>query len=359
MQNHITQEQLEQTIFRLSHDLEEARRQQEILQRRHEKFTVIADSTPMAMMMHQDDRWLYINHAAELISGFTLEELYDMHFQDMVHPDFRGLIPEKHPQDRQTSSHLEFKIRTKDGADKWVNGVEILTTIGDRPAWVISLVDITDRKKAEEALRASEEKYRLLAETATDVIFTMDEKLRFTYISPSVTRMRGYTVEEAMAQTPCEALTPASYNVAVKVFTDEMGMELNTGKDKNRIRVLELEEICKDGSTKWTESIFNAIRDDEGKFIGMLGITRDITDRKRAEEERERLITEKRKALSEVKILSGMLPICSACKKIRDDQGYWNQIETYIKTHSEANFTHGLCPECAKAYYPASHPQDA
>lgn len=79
---------------------------------------------------------------------------------------------------------------------------------------------------------------------------------------------------------------------------------------------------------------------------------REITDRKQAERERERLILELKDALSKIKTLSGMLPICTSCKKIRDDKGYWNQIETYIKHHSEAEFSHGICPECAKILYP-------
>ncbi|MCX5854579.1 MAG: hypothetical protein NTZ24_08445, partial [Deltaproteobacteria bacterium] len=92
--------------------------------------------------------------------------------------------------------------------------------------------------------------------------------------------------------------------------------------------------------------------DAEGNVIGYQGIIRDITERRRAEEEREKLIVELRDALSKIKTLSGMLPICASCKKIRDDTGYWNQIESYIKHHSEAEFSHGICPECAKILYP-------
>jgi len=78
----------------------------------------------------------------------------------------------------------------------------------------------------------------------------------------------------------------------------------------------------------------------------------DITERKEAEEERERLIGELQEALAEVKTLSGLLPICASCKSIRDDQGYWQQIEAYIRDHSEAEFSHSVCPECAKKLYP-------
>ena len=78
----------------------------------------------------------------------------------------------------------------------------------------------------------------------------------------------------------------------------------------------------------------------------------DITARKQAEQERERLVAEREKALAEIKVLGGLLPICMSCKKIRDDQGYWNQIETYIRSHSQAEFSHSLCPECAHKLYP-------
>jgi two-component system sensor histidine kinase EvgS len=81
-------------------------------------------------------------------------------------------------------------------------------------------------------------------------------------------------------------------------------------------------------------------------------LNREITERKLAEQENEKLIEALKKALEDIKQLSGLLPICSNCKKIRDDKGYWNQIEGYIKAHSEAEFSHGICPDCAKILYP-------
>ncbi len=80
-------------------------------------------------------------------------------------------------------------------------------------------------------------------------------------------------------------------------------------------------------------------------------VCRDITDRKRAERERETLIEDLRKALTEIKTLKGIVPICSFCKKIRDDAGYWKQLEQYIKEHSDAQMSHGICPECAQKYF--------
>ena len=81
-------------------------------------------------------------------------------------------------------------------------------------------------------------------------------------------------------------------------------------------------------------------------------LSREIHERKRAEKEREETIAELRKALAEVKTLQGFLPICANCKKVRDDEGYWQQIEKYIHDRSEATFSHSICPDCMRALYP-------
>ena len=86
--------------------------------------------------------------------------------------------------------------------------------------------------------------------------------------------------------------------------------------------------------------------------LANIALQKEIDERKRIEKEREKLISELQMAMAEVKKLSGFLPICSSCKKIRDDEGYWNQIESYIRDHSEAEFSHGICPECVKKLYP-------
>ncbi len=94
------------------------------------------------------------------------------------------------------------------------------------------------------------------------------------------------------------------------------------------------------------------IFDDGGRFIGTLAAFVDIAERKRAEEERERLIAELKEALANIKTLKGLIPICASCKKIRTDEGYWQQVEVYIRDHSAAEFSHGICPDCMQKLYP-------
>jgi PAS domain S-box-containing protein len=117
------------------------------------------------------------------------------------------------------------------------------------------------------------------------------------------------------------------------------------------VRNYEVNLRCKDGSVKHVLVNANVFWKNE-QFVRTRWFTRDITDRKRAEEERERLIVELRQAVDQIKTLRGLLPVCASCKNIRDDQGYWDHIENYIQAHSEARVSHGICPDCFQKLYP-------
>lgn len=111
--------------------------------------------------------------------------------------------------------------------------------------------------------------------------------------------------------------------------------------------------LCKDGSYKWILDRGRILSwTEDGKPLRVVGTHTDIDDRKLAELERERLIAELKEAKSHIKVLSGFLPICASCKKIRDSDGSWRQLETYLKDHSDAKLSHGICPECVRNLYP-------
>lgn len=103
---------------------------------------------------------------------------------------------------------------------------------------------------------------------------------------------------------------------------------------------------------RWHLASARPLLDGAGRRGGGIVVLRDINERKFLEEDRDRLITELYKSLANIRTLSGLLPICSGCKKIRDDKGYWTQVEEYVARHTDAKFSHGLCPECVAGLYP-------
>jgi len=189
-----------------------------------------------------------------------------------------AVIPVQH--DGRIVAALYLSSHTHDGIPRIVRNA--MESLAFRVGALIA------RVKAGEQLRESERRYRLLAENATDVIWTMDMNLRQTYASPSIKYMRGYSAEEVRGQKAEEILTPASLEVAVKALGEELSLEDSDPSSLSRPRTLELEQNCKDGSTIWTEVKMTFLRDPDGSPVGILGVTRDITERRRMEEELRR-----------------------------------------------------------------------
>lgn len=202
------------------------------------------------------------------------------------------------------------------------------------------------KHRMERKLKESEEKYRLLVSNIPDVVWTANHEGKNTFVSPNIERVCGYTPEEI-------------YNGGnelwfTNIHPDDVGKVKEAYeelfKTKKRLDV-EYRIQRKDGEWIWLHDRAVSTYERDG-VIYADGVFSDITERKLIEEERARLIIDLEDALARVKTLSGLLPICASCKKIRDDKGYWKQIETYIQEHSEAEFTHGICPECMKRLYP-------
>jgi hypothetical protein len=136
----------------------------------------------------------------------------------------------------------------------------------------------------------------------------------------------------------------------VRTFSDVVAI-VDISKDDTQEFVVE----NKEGRSFVVEVSASNVTASSGELVGRMASFIDITKRKEIEADREKLINKLQDALNKIKTLRGIIPICASCKKIRDDKGYWNQIEIYIKNHSEADFSHGICPECAEKLYPELH----
>ncbi|MBN1654396.1 MAG: PAS domain S-box protein [Deltaproteobacteria bacterium] len=202
-----------------------------------------------------------------------------------------------------------------------------------------------ERKRDEKMLQESELRLRNLVETTSDWIWEVNKDAVYTYASPRIRHLLGYEPEEVIGKTPFDFMPLDERQRVASVFTELIARQ-------ESFSGLENVNQRKDGSLVTLETNAVPVFDSGGAFQGYRGVDRNITERKLAQEERDRLILQLRKTLAEVKSLRGIFPICASCKRIRDDKGYWNQIESYIRDHSEAEFTHGICPECMRRLYP-------
>jgi len=143
---------------------------------------------------------------------------------------------------------------------------------------------INDLRRAEEALRRCKESFSLIAENSVDIIWMMNLDLHYTYISPSVSKLRGWTVEEAMGQTLDEVVAPSSIEAVRRGFAEEMARERISGP-ASTVRTMEAELRHKDGSTLWAEIRMTFLRDDRGRPTGIMGVSRDITEHRRTQED--------------------------------------------------------------------------
>lgn len=206
----------------------------------------------------------------------------------------------------------------------------------------------------EARLNESESRYRQLADHVHDVIWTLDMNTwRYTYISPSIQRLRGLTVEEALVEPVEQSLTPESL-ARVMATHGRLGEVGGLGPPRGADVLTEIyDQPHTDGTIRHVEITMSAILDEtRTRVVSILGVSRDVTARVRAERERERTLEALRGALAEVKRLSGFIPICAHCKRVRDDAGYWAAVEEYVSRHSEARFSHGICPGCLATHFP-------
>jgi len=209
---------------------------------------------------------------------------------------------------------------------------------------------IRERDLAQAALEASEANFRTVANFAYAWEYWVGPDGQMKYVSPSVRELTGYEPERFLADP--DFIKTIIVDKDQELFRDHVALEQLEHADCSgdfRIRTAT-------GEILWLHHVCRPVYGRDGDFLGRRASNFDISVERTALLRNEELIAKLREALDKVKTLSGFLPICASCKKIRDDQGYWNQIESYISSHSEAVFSHGICPDCAHRLYPEFYP---
>jgi PAS domain S-box-containing protein len=280
--------------------------------------------------------------------GAEKRSLAKQPFQRFIIPGYFSIF-QSHLQkahELRSKQICKLKLKGKDGSlfDALIDTIVVVDGEGKLDHYRSAVTDITEITKAE-ALRESEIKYRGLYESTQDGIVMTDIKGHIVECNRAFLDLLRYT-EKEIRNITYQQTTPAKWHDMERNIV--INKILKTGYSD----IYEKEYISKDGTVFPVSIRVWAIKDEAGNNIGMWGIVRDITERKRAqealEEERRRL----QQALDEVKTLRGILPICANCKKIRDDGGYWSQVEEYVSDHTEAQFSHGICPDCVEKLYP-------
>lgn len=183
-----------------------------------------------------------------------------------------------------------------------------------------------------------------VVESSDDAIISKTLSGIITSWNRAAERIYGYTAEEMIGQY-ASVLLPPSRKGEFEIMLEKIRRgEHVTRLDSVRVR--------KDGTPVEVSVTISPIAGPTGEIIGASSIARDITDSRREEAERLKLIEDLTAALAHAQTLRSLLPICASCKKIRDDHGYWQQLEVYFKQHEHIDFSHGICPECTARLYP-------
>ncbi|TAN42412.1 MAG: PAS domain S-box protein [Nitrospirae bacterium] len=262
------------------------------------------------------------------------------------------------PQRETICSYCPTILTLKDGlvhetitdtpaGDKVINFRVLSSPIRNKDGEVVAAIemveDVTELRRAEQALKESENKFRDLSEKSLVGIYLIQDGI-FEYVNPVMAEIFGYSVDELTGKKgPVDLVLPEDWpNVKENI------RKRNTGEMK--AAHYEFRGLKKNSDVLFIEAYGSRTVYKERPAV--IGSLLDITQRKKDMEERERLIGELREAVVTIKTLQGILPICSSCKKIRDDKGYWSQLEKYITEHSSAEFSHSICPDCTKKLYP-------
>ena len=270
-------------------DISERKRVENALVESLKSYKGLFDSVSEAIYIHKEDGiFMDVNLGATLMYGYSREEMIGRTPEMVSAPGLNDLVKVSEIMQRtmQTGKpgQFEFWGRRKNGE---LFPKDVICHRGKyfgEDVIISTARDVTERKRAEQALSESESKYRILAEKMHDVVWILDLDLKLIYVSPSTEFTLGFTPEERMTMRIDECMVPDSLDYAMQVLINEAVTNQEGKADKERGILLELEYYHKDGTTRWLEQSINGIYDESGELSALMGVARDITERRKAQE---------------------------------------------------------------------------
>jgi PAS domain S-box-containing protein len=317
---------------------------------------LLEDSAPDAELIvaHLEASGCKIHHErvqnAAMMEDALNRERWDVVLCDYTLPSF-GVIP---ALDVLKRKKLDLPFVVVSGTIGEKLAVEVMKAgahdfvVKDNLARLAPAIEREMREAQVRAQRAADvEKLFYLAaivDSTAEAIISQNLEGIITTWNAGARQLLGYTEKEAVGQSVFMIIPESLRSTRVEIFET-----LRAGK---QIEPFETKRLRKDGVEVDVYLAISPIKDAEGRLLGASAISYDITERKKIEEERTKMIQQLNETLSKVRTLSGLLPICANCKKIRDDKGYWQKLETFVHEHSDAEFSHSICPDCMEKLYP-------
>jgi PAS domain-containing protein len=339
-----------ETINHAIVELQETNRQ---LTNEKNKFLTIIESIPTAVFLLDDNRYIiHMNHAgAQMISPEAKSGAYYY-----SQPESRIRFPwmeDEFCRFRETGEMKECEslIELPDGDESHVlvNFKTMQDISFKYPGTVVILNPINELKMMERELKRSKELRDTILNAIEDAVCLINTD-DFSIVDGNSSFLAEYrSAQHLIPGSFCYEITHSLQEPCGPPH-DECPLKETVREGKTAHS--EHRHFFPDGSEAFIDIITSPVMDEKGKVIQVVHIARDITERKKAEKEKEKLIKELKTALEEIKTIKGIIPICMHCKGIRDDKGAWKKLEEYVTEHSEAQFSHGICEACLNKYYP-------
>lgn len=324
------------------------------LQASEERSRRLYDEAPIAIQeLNRDGNLQEVNRAWLALLGRDRDEVIGRSFLDFLAPESKHHFAEIFECFKQEGEveNEELELERKDGSRVSVLFEGRITRLGGDAALLTRCIlqDISERKAAERRMLQQNAFLRTVVDSIPHPFFVVDSANHAIVMANAFTSTLGES-----AGSTCHALT---HKRATPCLGAGEVCPLEVVRATKKPVVVEHVHYDPRGRPRYVEVHGYPVLDGRGEVVQMIEYSLDITPRKELEMERTELITSLQESLARVNVLSGLLPICAACKKIRDDQGYWTQIEAYIRDHSDAQFTHGMCPECTKEWFSDTKPE--